>query len=89
MTEPQGASLAFNEGCDARLSGLLRWQNPYNPHSWGYSSWSRGWASVHYNWGADVRGRWRYRPLRPLQGGNHVSQNQWRASQEAGLNGKA
>ena len=59
--------LAFNLGSDARLMGLDRWNNPYLSDSHMGRKWKEGWESIHYGWGVEVKGRWRYKLL-PLLG---------------------
>ena len=59
--------LAFNEGSDARLLGRPLSENPYlDMHA--HKIWREGWFDVDQNWGSDVKGRWRFRPLRAVEG---------------------
>lgn len=53
---------AFNEGCEARISGIPKERNnPYLAASQEWSSWRRGWDDVNRYWGKDAK--W---PIKPL-----------------------
>ena len=56
-------SKSFNEGCEARIAGILKSHNPYLAASREWSSWRRGWEDVNRYWGKDAKG-----PIKPLPG---------------------
>jgi hypothetical protein len=55
---------AFNEGCDARLAGLLPKACPYPHGCANHNAWRQGWEHVHKTWGTGAR--WPFRRLPPL-----------------------
>src|ERR1043166_4784528 len=64
----QAYDRAFNLGADYRLTGRPRSDSPYTPKTSSnplYLAFLRGWADVHKNWGAKVRG-WPFTPLPPV-----------------------
>lgn len=54
-------SRVFNEGCDARLSGVPLRECPYS-NGWE-RYWRDGWHDVDCCYGMFVRGRWLVKPL--------------------------
>lgn len=46
---------AFNEGCDARLTGQGRSSNPYDRSTSEGKRWLIGWEHVDRYWGCDAR----------------------------------
>lgn len=56
---------AFGAGCDARLAGKSTSACPFKGDAEAEQRrvWMRGWSHVQDQYGADVKGRWRYRPL--------------------------
>lgn len=50
-------TIAFNQGCDARLAGLPLSMNPYRGSA--RTNWRLGWLDVDRHWAEWVEGRWR------------------------------
>lgn len=64
-------TLAFNQGCDARLSGLPKRACPYSAgrNQSLALAWSRGFLDVEKHYGEDVAGRWQFSTLPPVREG--------------------
>jgi len=65
MAETSAYARAFNEGCDARLSGRSLKCNPHlladGRDLW--QAWRNGWNDVHAHWGQHAGWRHAVRPL--------------------------
>jgi ribosome modulation factor len=65
-SQEANGQLAFNQGCDARLAGLLPGMCPYSAASSNGRAWLAGWKHVAEHWGENAR--WPFRILPPLRG---------------------